>query len=346
MKNCLTIIDSFIHTDIVERKLDDCLTKLKQRNHDIMLISNTIANPKILQKVDFYFYDKRNQLFESTYDNYTKINLWRQFDNFIVHDITPGMQRHGLSVLINLFNAIHFAHSLGYEFFQRLEVDDLMGSKSLDFVDSVPKLCSDLDSLGLFYFNERENKKESDVSFHYFYCNISYFLEKVIRIYNEETYRLFLRAYHGIKDFISVERYLYENFSMRGSSKLLKKSGTEDINKDFPDTIWNSETTSSNVESKYDGCVTKLYNKRINSSYNVVGTMILFSYNYSSSEKKRVIVVEHEDGSIDNILHKLTEASQWYYSVLTNVKKISVFESNKFLYEEVNKGIESYIDFL
>jgi hypothetical protein len=344
MKNVLTIVDSFVHNDRVRTKLDDCLTKLKGRNHDILLISNTIVDPKILKKVNFYLFDSRNQLFENTYDNYIKTVFWKKFDNFIVYDIVPGLQRHGLSVLINLFNAVHLAYTLGYEFFQRFEADDLMGSKSLDFIDKVPQLCCDSKSLGLFYFNERENEKERDVSFHYFYCYCSYFLDKVEQIQNENDYLNFLLTQQKNKDFMIVERYLYENFRMSGSSKLLKKSGIDDMNKDFPDTIWNSETTPSNVASKYNGCITKLYKKRVKEQPD--NGMVVFSYNYVSSTKKRQIIVEHVDGTIDNIVHNCLEENQWAYSILFNVKKISVFEDNTFLYDDVNQDVESYINFL
>jgi hypothetical protein len=343
VKNVLTIIDSFVHNEKVRRKLDDCLTKLQERNHDILLISNTIVDPNILKKVNFYLYDQRNQLFEDTYNNYSKTVLWRECGNFIVYDIVPGLQRHGLSVLINLFNAVHLASILGYEFFQRFEADDLMGPKSLDFVDTVPKLCLDSKSLGLFYFNERNNEKECDVSFHYFYCYCSYFLDKVEQIQNENDYRKFLLITKKNKDFMICERYIYENFKMNGSSKLLKRSGIDTMKTDFSDTIWNSETTPSNVASKYDGCVTKLYKKRVKDQPD--DEMIVFSYNYLLAKKKRRIIVEHLDGTVDNILHDMTNDIQWTYSILVNVKKISVFEDNVFLYDEAVQDVESYINF-
>lgn len=343
MRNVLTIVDSFVHNDRVENKLSNCVTKLKQRNHDIMLISNTIVNPKILQKVNFYFYDQRNQLFQENYDNYTKTVFWKQFGNFIVYDIVLGLQRHGLSVVINLFNAIHIAKSLGYEYFQRFEVDDLMGPKSLDFVDSVPDLCTKSNSLGLFYFNERDNQKESDVSFHYFYCEINYFLERVRRITCEKDYISYLQTHQKNKDFMIVERYLYENFKSMGSTKLLKRSGTIDIQKDFPDTVWNSETTPSNIESKFNGCTTKIYKRKVHDQ--LADGFIIFSYNHIPVVRDRIILIQKKDG-VESVVHKFTEANQWYYSVVDDVQKIQVLEDKKLLFEEENKNIESYINFV
>jgi hypothetical protein len=345
MKEILTIIDSFVHNTRIEEKLNDKINKLKERDHDILLISNTVVKPLIIAKVNFYFYDQRNQLFEEIYTNYITTVFWKNCGNFIVYDVVPGMQRHGLSVLSNLFNSLHFAHDLGYKFFQRFEVDDLMGTKSLDFVDRVPKLCEDSKSLGLFYFNERPNQKESDVSFHYFYCHILYFLEKVQQIRNENDYLNFLSTYQKNKDFMIVERYIYENFRMNGSTKLLKRSGLNDINNDFPDTTWNTEVTPSNISPKYRGCVTKLYKRRIKG--NQSDGLIVFSYNQLPIEKNRTIVVENNDGTSSSFNHSFTGENQWSFNMIhENIKKISVFENNYFLYEEVNNNIQSYIDFL
>jgi len=345
MKNVLSIVDCFVHNDRVEDKLSTKINKLKERNHVILLISNTTIKPAIIAKVDFYFYDQRNQLFQDTYTNYSKTIFWIQYGNFIVYDIVPGLQRHGLSVLVNLFNSIQFAHTLGYEYFQRFEVDDIMGPKSLDFIDQVPKLCEDSKSLGLFYFNERNNEKERDVSFHYFYCQVIYFLEKVQRIKNEKDYLNFLLVHQKNKDFMIAERYIYENFRMNGSTKLLKKSGLTDITTDFPDTAWNTETTPSNVPPKYQGCITKLYKKRVRGQPS--DGFVIFSYNHVPVKKNRMIIVENKNGTSDSIHHNFTEANQWYFNMIhENINKIKVFESNVFLYEEVNQNIESFIDFL
>lgn len=346
MKNVLTVVDCFVHNDRVRNKLNNCITKLKERDHDILLISNTKIDQEIQSKVDFFLYDCRNQLFKETYTNYITTDFWNHFNNFIVHDFVPGMQRHGLSVLINLFNSILFGYTLGYEYFQRFEVDDLMGPKSLDWVDQVPKLCSDNNQFGLFYFNERSNPKESDVSFHYFYCKISYFLEKIPRIQSEKDYQNFLTSYQGNMDFVIVERYLYENFRSRDSSKLIKRNGIDDITKDFSDTIWNSETTPSNVDSKYDGCVTKLYRRFVKGKEE--SGYILFSYNYVPLEKNRMILVLDKNGfPVDTINHSLSGANQWYYHVFPEKGyKIHVFEGKTFLYEESIDNVVSYIDFL
>jgi|WetSurSiteA1Bulk_404760.scaffolds.fasta_scaffold00273_7 hypothetical protein len=345
MKDTLTIIDSFVHNDKVEDKLNNRIDRLKERKHDILLISNTVIKSSVIEKVDFYFYDKRNQLFEDTYTNYATTIFWRQYGNFIVYDVVPGLQRHGLSVLVNLFNSVNFARTLGYEFFQRFEADDLMGQRSLDFVDQVPKLCENSKSLGLFYFNERQNEKERDVSFHYFYCHCFYFLEKVRRIRDEKDYLNFLLVHQKNKDFMIAERYIYENFKMNGSTRLLKRSGLTDITIDFPDTVWNTETTPSNVPAKYQGCITKLYKKRIRGESS--DGLVIFSYNHVPVKKNRMIIVENENGIADTIHHNFTEANQWYFNIIPeNINKIKVFESNVFLYEEVNKNIESYIDFL
>jgi len=343
-KQCITIIDSFVHNSSVRSKLIDCINKLKKRNHDILLISNTKIDNEIQDKVNFFLYDSRNQLFQNKYDNYLKTDFWRNHGPFIVHDIVPGLQKHGLSVLVNLFNAIHIAKLLGYTYFERLEVDDIMGQKSLDWIDQVPYICKEQKRNGLFYFNERENKRESDISFHYFYCNIDYFLEQVGRISNEDEYKNFLLTFQHNLDFMIVERYVYEY--LKGErSNIIKKNGVTDISIDFPDTIWNTETTPSNISFEHGDCVTKLYR------YFVRGVqqpgVVIFTYNYGTSYKSRNIEVVKNHIVVDKLEHVVTGTNQWYFNILAqDIDEIKVFDSYVCVDVIENKDVDGYIDFL
>jgi len=75
-----------------------------------------------------------------------------------------------------------------------LECDDLFGPRSLDTMDEVERRCTSENKKGLFYFNEDQNDR--NVSFHYFFCEIDYFLDKVHRINNESDYIEYLLANH------------------------------------------------------------------------------------------------------------------------------------------------------
>lgn len=73
----ITIIDSYIHTESVKNKLINTLETFNMIENDILLISNTIVDSQILNKVKYFIYDSRNQLFEETYVNSNEtLDLW------------------------------------------------------------------------------------------------------------------------------------------------------------------------------------------------------------------------------------------------------------------------------
>ena len=107
MKNkTITIIDSFVHNKEVEVKLSQFLDILKGNNQDTLLVSNTIIKPEILSKTNYYLYDSNNKLFENDYTNVSNVTLYHLRDDVDIFDVMPGLQRHGLPVLVNLFNSL------------------------------------------------------------------------------------------------------------------------------------------------------------------------------------------------------------------------------------------------
>jgi glycosyltransferase involved in cell wall biosynthesis len=182
----ITIIDCFANNEAIKIKLKDAIRKIKSTGCDVMLISNTSMERDIIDMCDFYLYDKRNQLFKKEYSNVADVDFFNSTGPFVAHNVKPGLQRHGLSVLVNLFNALNTAKSMGYTHFQRIECDDIFGNISLSTMSNVGDACIREGKKGLFYFNESPD--ENNISFHYFYCEIDYFLNSVNPISNEDDY--------------------------------------------------------------------------------------------------------------------------------------------------------------
>lgn len=334
----VAIVDSFVHNEKVEKSLSDCIDRLSSDNIDILLVSNTKVNKNIADKATHYLYDGRNQLFEKEYTGVRDVDLWTNTDVFESHKISPGLQRHGLSVLINIFNSLELAKSLGYKYFYRFEVDDEFGLESRNFIKSVPKLCIDSDKKALFYYNEGGHEP-NNISFHFIYSEIDYFLNKIPKIKSEDDFRNFLMDYNGNMDFMIAEEYVYNNLKRNNDDLVLKKSGS-DMNKDFIDTEWNKITSESNMSEKFKGCTTLLYNDK--NSNNVV----ILSQGYKDKNFKRKIEVIFNDKSSDIINHDIYGSGSWVYNIFdNNIEKIKVSENDEFLYEEENKNIKNYIIF-
>lgn len=336
----ITIIDCFIRNGSIEEKLRSSIQKIKSRGEDVMVISNTPADKSIIEMCDFYFYDNRNQLFQQEYTNVEDVDFWGATGEFVAHNIKPGLQRHGLSVLINLFNVLNIARTLGYTHFQRLECDDIFGPKSLDSMLHIEGECLLNGKRGLFYFNDDDIDR--NISFHYFFCEIDYFLNKVERIENEEDYVRYLINNHGNRDFVIAERYIYENLKRNGCEEIVYRDGKTDIDADFSDTIWNTETSTSNVSEKYRGCLTELYNKYASDGSHT--GISVYSYNYTDYERKRKIKIKLDNLEEYHIEQHLNCKGAWVFdNVPDNVIEIVVYENEELLYTQKISEIKSYL---
>jgi glycosyltransferase involved in cell wall biosynthesis len=343
----ITIIDSFVYNDTIKSKLLNAIDWMKNDGHEILLVSNTMVDKEILKNVKFYLYDSRNQLFQDKYEDLDLVDFWKYLSNgFYVHDLVPVSQKHGLSVMINLFNAIRYAKQQGYTHFQRMEVDDLFGEKSREYIKNVPRICVKENKNGLFYYNE--NNYPPDISFHYFYCNIDDFLSKVPNISNERDYINYLKKYYNNKKFKIVEVYVHENLKRNGDSSMLIKPGKE-MNMDFSDTQWNTETSISSFDPKYGKCTTRIYhlNKYDENTKTHVRTnsYILYTHSYHSDLTTRRIQVERSNGETFDIIHTTYSANGWSWNEIpSDTKSISVYEGEKFLYKEYASDCVSYIN--
>jgi len=330
----ITIVDCFIHDNVVLDKLNLCLDKLKEFNNKILLVSNTTPPKEVLDKVDYFLYNSENKLFKEKYQEKELVDVWRDLGNFKAHEISSSIQKHGLSVLSNLFNSLDLAKSLGFKHFQRIEVDDIYSDDGYKFMTTIPELLDENKKKGLFYFNEGR-----DVSFHFFYCEIDYFLSQVDRITDEKSYRTYLRQNGYGEEFKNVEIYLYDNLVRKGSNFILKRNGTNDMNLDFPNTRWNTVTSVSNIDSKFRGCSTKIYK--------IEGTtrFAVFTYNFNNFPVERKIEVFGEN--TDVIYHTASGLRHWSYNIFDRIDKIKVYDNqtNEFLYELENKNIWDNLEF-
>lgn len=340
----IVIIDCFVSGPEVESKLIDQIKRVKSINLDILLVSNTIIKKEIIELVDFYIYDKRNQLFECEYENVNNVVFYDVINNndtpFLQTSIlTRGLQRHGLSVLVNLFNSVNFVKSLGYDNFIRLEVDDLFGTESINFIEKSTFLLKKSAKKALLLYNHYNNEP-SNISFHFMNFNIDYFLEKIPQIRNEVDYINYLKENYGNLNFEIAEQLIYNNLKRNGDVEVLIKNG-QILSDCFPDTIWNTSMSNSNLPSKYGGCITTLFN--------LSGTnqIMILSYNKVEDHKNRKIKAITTNGVID-FNHNLNGYGVWSYNLIdkNELIEIWVYESDRLLYVEKNENINNTVSFL
>jgi hypothetical protein len=101
----ITIVDCFIHNKNVLDKLEECVNNLKKYDNKILLVSNTIVPEHILKTVDYYLYNSNNILFEGEYTDSEPTLFWKNIGGLTTHEIINTIQKHGLPVMVNLFNS-------------------------------------------------------------------------------------------------------------------------------------------------------------------------------------------------------------------------------------------------
>lgn len=339
----ITIVDSYVYSENVRLKLEAFVKMLNEDGHEIMLVSNTMVGEEILKHCKYYLYDSNNRLFQDIFEDVKDINLWKVMDGFKVNEHTSGLQKHGLSVMVNLFNALRMAKSLGYTHFQRMEADDLFGEKSRQWISEVPNRVLTAGKKGLYYYNNTPHVEQEDVSFHYQFCEIDLFLRSVTNIEKQRDYYDYLVREFGRPKFIIVEEYLYRELKRNCWNELLIRN-TEDQSNDFSDTHWNTEISISNMSEKYRGCSTRLF-KHWGTAENGEpydrGGRIVFTYNYTEQTKERLIEIIAMDDSKHVLKHVVYGKRGWAYNIIDwEFKSIRVYENDEFLYEESN--LEEY----
>lgn len=359
----IAIVDSFVHKKEIETKLIECLDRLNQDGMPILLVSNSKIRSEMLEKVDYFLYDKRNQLFtDGKFTGVRDVDLFKANDVFEAHEIKSGLQKHGLSVLVNIFNSLNYAKSLGYTHFFRFEVDDEFGPISREFIKKVPSLVSNNNKKSLFYFNEGEfhngvnDSEPENVSFHFMYSEIDFFLNNITKISNESDYEKYLLSTKGNLDFEIAEEFIYNNLKRSEQNLILKKNGSVDMRNDFPDTEWNKIVSESNMSDKFNGCTTLIY--KIHKFPTGVSSILnpwqgdetdqicIMSYNYRDVSIQRRIEVVFRDGNKSEIIHNLPWSGSWSFNTFDrNVEKINVYEDGEFLYEEKTDKSKNYIVF-
>lgn len=337
----ITIIDCFISSDTVLEKLETMISQLKKNGEDVFLLSNTNIPPHIQKLTNYSFYDKNNRLFTDDYEGVSLLDIWKGFEKGGIHEFEPAFQRHGLSVVINMFITLELCKHLGYTHFQRIEVDALVGEKSWEFMKQIPQTCLKQNKKGWFYTNKYDDGM--DISFHYMFCEIEYFLRTAPKISCEKDYQDYIFNKWGTKQFTPVETFIFDALRLENNNDIMTRNGMDNMNSDFEDTYWNSETSGANISPKYQGCSTRIYNciKCENET-----DKIILTFNYKGELVKRNIKIFYTDGSIDNIVHVVE--SKGYFNYTTHqkeIEKIEVYENEILLYNELNQNIDSYVEY-
>lgn len=313
--NEIILIDAFITNKLNEEKLKSFIEKIKIIDLPILLISNTVISEEIVNKVDYYIYDSENRLFEDIFEDYDEFILWETLNDIRFNTVYKHKQKHALSVMVNLFNGIMFAKSIGYKNFHRIEYDTILGDKTINFIKNIRKKTEKEEKKGYFFLNEK-NKTQK---FQYFYCNIDFFLKTIPLIKEQNHYMNLLIELYNSKKFVHIERVMYDLIKNNNSLIITFNDG-EEIN----DSVWNTETSTVHIEDKFKNCRTNFYKGK---EYDLI-----LSKNNKEIDTKRIITLFENDDEVEILTHEISKINEFIFNkVDKNIDKITISENGKII---------------
>jgi FkbM family methyltransferase len=333
----IIIIDSYVSSERIQQKLIDQINRFKLAGFDVMLVSNTKIDIDIQDLVDYFFYDRRNQLFEHDYKDVSDIFHEKLIYSNLEHQFTlreriKGYQRHGLSVLINIANSVNLAKSLGYKNFIRCEVDDIFGERSIDWIKEAQNLIQKEKKKALLFFNDYDNQP-SNLSLHFMFWNIDFFIETIPKIENEEDYRSKIKELGEERDFLIIEEFYYK-FAKSVKEEILIYNGRT-MDKYFPDTFWDTEFSLSNFGIKFNKFFYRIYRIQDRPGF------FLFIRNLTSEPIEVRWEIRLDTGKQDTIIQNLPPGlDSWCWNIVDeDLMSWKIYVGQEF----VSSGLSSQI---
>ena len=346
LEKTLVILDSYVSSRRVKERLIQQIERFKNRGFDLMLVSNTTIDREIQQMVDFFYYDRRNQLFREEYSNVREIiiNDYVSLESkwiFTLKNFTKGVQKHGLSVMVNFHNAMSLAKSLGYTNVVRIECDDLYGNRSLDKIYEIALELESSDQKGVLFLNDYDESVESEennISFHLQFWNIDYFLDTIPKFSKESDYLEFIQKKWHSKDFVTVE-VLFRRLLEKTNLKELKIHNGRIMDNILIDTIWNTEASISNFSNNFKDFFTGVY--RVENSDN----FMFFSRNLTNNTIGIKFILVYDDDREEILEQELANyESSWCWNIVdSSLISWQVVYQNRIVFSGKSKDLRDTV---
>jgi FkbM family methyltransferase len=243
----IIILDAFFHDSNVLTQLKKYLSFIKKLDIPLMLVTNSEFDSSLTKEFDYILYDSNNRLFEKDYNRHESVNFWFSNSYHHISIASEGLQKHGLSVLSNLYHSTNLAKSLGYTHFYRIEYDCFI--EDLKAVKDIINQVKIQNKKGYGYVNENKF-----FSFQIFYMELEYFTQNFPQINTEEDY-INLIALWANANWLSAEEFMMEMIknSQGGVDNIILKNAPF-MYTDFGNCLWNTVTTpieSSQIQNGY-----------------------------------------------------------------------------------------------
>ena len=240
-KDEIIIINAYINNSEKEELLDKCIVQLLKLGKDIMIVSHTPIDKKIISKIHYYIYDHDNSFLPP----HLADCLWFSDDYIYYQTNRYGFAKHSYSVWRSIQNAVSFAKVIGKKFFYHLHYDSYIDDKDLDVFDYVRKMVERNNKKGYAHKYPVYIRDGGESSFNGLYCaffafDVDFFLDKISPlVYSPEEYhsRNFFEDL-GV-EVATIQCYLYNMFKNCLNKIYISESDNEEL-KIFPNSKFNT----------------------------------------------------------------------------------------------------------
>lgn len=248
MKKFAIHIHLFLTSRDTELVAHNNLKKLKKSGFTIIVTSPKPLPLDFYEIVDFFVFDKENQLFQRTYENIKPITHWWSNSLFDLSFVIQKIQPHGLAVLRSMIKGCEIAKMLGFEYIIRFEYDDVFGRQSIKNLHA--KINEVIENNYDFYLYKNdyfEVEERSDISVHLMFYKCESFLSVFQKIKNEEDYNVALESFGMPRKAILIEEFLWR--SLKNTDHNIHYRRGENQFLDFSDTVFNARQIDLNSKN-------------------------------------------------------------------------------------------------
>ena len=200
MSDDIIILDVYPNTDIKIEILKKCIYQLKKIDKEILIISHYPISIEIQQLVDYYIYDKRNELiYQNDYLKYidkTTSKYWYGCQTFDFYSYTGNVYIHFFAIYQAMEVAFKFVKNLGKKYCYFMEGDSIISDLDLHQFNDIKDRVTLKNKVAYFQYNTNFVA----YSTLFFFLNLDVFLNIFNFIKTKEEYitlyspRFFLEA--------------------------------------------------------------------------------------------------------------------------------------------------------
>jgi FkbM family methyltransferase len=292
------VTDVFFHSECNYLNFFEYANNMKKTGLPLLLMTNSKFDNKVLDHVDYLIYDKEDRLFKDKYSQYKSIVLFCADSKYAFRCSIEEKQKHGLSVLSNIYRSLIYLKSLNYTHIIKTEADCLL--ENPERINDELRNMVDSNKKGLIYLHK--DGVDLFTSCHVLYFDIDFLLSLYPQINNEKDYQ----------DFIDCDKFIIaEVFFTKVIQQKIDEIIIKDSNLIFTDygekSLWNRITSPVESDKLINGCIPNIFRVYINDVLQEnVFAVALIKINDTNNNCKFIVNINGEETeynfSIDDVI--------------------------------------------